>query len=253
MQDQAILGLNYTVQLARKSTELVISNNVYNGNINELFVAADNYPIKGDPNYVNGGASNPEAYRLTKGSIAEGQAMVFDQPAFPMAGIGIFKDVEPFPTTDLLGDPIDLSKPGVSCGAYNLIDLGKHSSGKTRRGKNESKDGYPTKGTGDVDANSEESGVTGVTELSSANFDIRIHPNPIKGNVLNISCNQNLQNAIITILDLQGKQVALLENAANAVNGLMTLDIPQNIRNGAYVLVVQVGNQINSELIILTR
>ncbi|MDT8432712.1 MAG: hypothetical protein RQ746_14410 [Bacteroidales bacterium] len=113
-----ILGETVSVTTA-PGGNLHMSGNLFFGNVNEDFTSLDAAPLFGDPLFAGPGTAVPEAFRLEEGSPARGSGITFSEPVFPMAGKGIFSQVQPVPDTDMFGNAVDLSGSSPNIGADN--------------------------------------------------------------------------------------------------------------------------------------
>lgn len=103
-------------QQVRLGSETTVTNNLFFGAVDSRFESADKSPITGDPNF-NYTGDGEEQYQLAMNSPALGQGTnEIAVPAIPGAGTGIFKDVSPYPTEDLYGNPLG-DTPSI--GAYH--------------------------------------------------------------------------------------------------------------------------------------
>ena len=106
------------VSVKTNNAELLISNNLFFGEVKSSFSALDASKTIGNPLFTNEGFQK-EKYQLKNGSPAIDKGLARLGPAIPGAGTGVFKNVPPYPTVDFYGNPIDLSNGTPNIGACN--------------------------------------------------------------------------------------------------------------------------------------
>ncbi len=99
--------------------EFIVSNNLFQGNINTAFSNLDVSPVFANPNFQNEGATNIDGYKLSSNSAAIDAGKIFPEPTFPMAGQGIFHDITLVPQSDMYGNDVDLATFLPNIGADN--------------------------------------------------------------------------------------------------------------------------------------
>lgn len=99
--------------------EFIVSNNLFQGNINTAFSNLDTSPVFANPNFENEGATNIDGYKLSSNSAAIDAGKIFPEPTFPMAGQGIFQDISLVPQVDIFGNDIDIATFLPNIGADN--------------------------------------------------------------------------------------------------------------------------------------
>lgn len=114
----AVIGEQVSIKTADGGF-LLLSNNLYDGDIRTAFTNYDLNPYYGDPVFTNAGALDTSGYKLGTGSAALGRGKSFNEPVFPGAGKGIFKDVPPYPVKDLYGNAVSIATEKPHIGAYN--------------------------------------------------------------------------------------------------------------------------------------
>lgn len=83
------------------------------------------------------------------------------------------------------------------------------------------------------------------------NFNIKIYPNPIISNNLSFFINSNTNHVIdVEIYDMYGDCVYVKNNYKYTVNMTSTITIP-NLKNGVYLCKFYIGNNINTQKIII--
>lgn len=113
----AVIGENIELNTAA-SGSLNVSNNLFFGAVTNAFRNLDLSPIEGDPLFTDPGALNSNGYMLQEESMAMNAGLSFQEPAFPQAGKGIFKDIPPFPEEDHFGNPVSIATTSPHIGAY---------------------------------------------------------------------------------------------------------------------------------------
>jgi hypothetical protein len=213
------IGEEVTVDI-EDGSQFFMSNNLFYGNVSNTFVDYDQSPVNGKPLFEDAGALNVDGYILQNESNAFVKGKVFPEPKFPMAGIGIFRDVKVLPETDLYGNPVSVSTTAPNIGAYNgeqIID-------------------------------------TGIDDLKSAEENtFKIYPNPVKS-MLNVSLNAKKTGKIkMNITDLLGR--LLQTDYYNIFKGENTIQIPinQRLRNGIYLITIEEGRYYSGKRFILVR
>lgn len=112
------MGSQNTV-VRSNETPFFMSNNLFEGTVDNRFVAMDAMPQKGSPMFVDTG-DNKLAYQVSPGSPAIDNGAPVRGPFVVGAGKGVFKNVPAYPTVDFLGNPIDLSSGTPNIGACNV-------------------------------------------------------------------------------------------------------------------------------------
>ncbi|MCA1746916.1 MAG: right-handed parallel beta-helix repeat-containing protein, partial [Bacteroidales bacterium] len=102
----AVIGEATDVIISPGST-LEMSNNLFFGTINGSFSSLDEAPDFSDPLLSDPGEQAPGGYTLLPDSPALSVGKTFEEPGFPMAGKGIFKDVTAYPERDFFGNAVD--------------------------------------------------------------------------------------------------------------------------------------------------
>jgi hypothetical protein len=116
LESDAKLGeLEYTNDI---TTPFFSKNIMYGGVIKNDFKNLDAKKIEQDPKFLVPGTRHFSGYKLKIESPALGSALSFTEPTFPLAGVGIFKDITSKATKDIYGNPVDLSS-STNIGAYN--------------------------------------------------------------------------------------------------------------------------------------
>lgn len=215
----ASIGKNTDVNIETGS-ELKMSNNLFKGNINSTFVNMDSNPVLGDPVFVKGGEPETDSYYLGGESEALGAGISFPEPPFPMAGKGIFKDVDLYPQFDLYGNAVYVSNTIPNIGAYN------------------------GEGADDVGIDEFE-----VIEANSMKF----YPNPTKGKVhLKVKA-QKHGRVMVLLTDLQGSELQnepfILKQGVNTFE----IQVRPELKNGIYLISLEEGGLFISKRLLLVR
>ncbi len=115
--------IEYVVDIT-EGDDFIVSNNLYNGDIEQDFINTDPNAVTENPLFVNAGGTDSESYILMPDSPAMNAGIVFDQPEFPMAGQGIFADIPAYPEFDLYGNSINWENGSINIGAFaGLLDF----------------------------------------------------------------------------------------------------------------------------------
>jgi Right handed beta helix region len=97
----------------------IFSKNImFGGSIKSNFRNLDPTRITLDPKFLDSGRRHFSGYKLLLTSPAIGSAIPFSEPIFPLAGIGIFKDITSNASKDIFGNPVNLAAT-TNIGAYN--------------------------------------------------------------------------------------------------------------------------------------
>lgn len=100
-------------------TPFMLTNNLYEGAINNDWINYDKNPIlRANPAFVGEGEGKL-AYDITERSSAIDQGVAITGPKVVGAGIGVFKNIPKYPNVDFYGNPIDLSTGTPNVGASN--------------------------------------------------------------------------------------------------------------------------------------
>ncbi|PWD98919.1 T9SS type A sorting domain-containing protein [Marinilabilia rubra] len=215
----ASIGNNTDVNIETGS-ELKMSNNLFKGNINSIFANMDKNPVFGDPFFVKGGESETDSYYLGKESEALGSGISFPEPQFPMAGKGIFKDVDLYPQLDFYGNPVNVSNSIPNIGAYN------------------------GEGVGDVGIDEFE-----IIEATS----LRFYPNPAKGEVF-LSIKAEKHGTVMVLLsDLQGRELQREPFRVQPGNNTLEIQVSTELKNGIYLISMEENGLFISKRLLLVR
>lgn len=209
-------GVSVDIQ---SGSELVVSNNLFYGDIATSFTNFDsNKIIAQNPLFTNPVSDNgsKENFNIQAESPVIDAGILFPQPSFPMAGTGIFKDITEYPSTDAYGISIDIENYNPNIGASNA-----HNS--------------QTLG---VDSHA----------LKVSVF--TIHPNPVKDDI-NIHLLKNINQSDITIYDIQGRTID--NTSAKTIGKHMKVTLPESIKNGIYIIKISDGFLEQASKFILYR
>lgn len=210
-------GVNIDIQ---SGSELVVSNNLFYGDIATEFTDLDNNKISNqDPLFTNPVSENGsiENFNIQTGSPVIDAGKTFPEPEFPMAGKGIFKDITLHTSNDAFGNPVNLKNVIPNIGASN-----EHNSNIT----------------------------VGVTDIQRVHDMFTIYPNPVK-DVLNVQIKHSSGKMTIEIYTIQGKVVegAVVKSA----NQDLQIQIPPNAGNGIYFIKILQDEYLQTERFILYR
>lgn len=107
------------VTIKSNNTALYISNNLFQGTVDNRFKTRDNNAIVGNPDFHQEGALSKYGYQLKASSVAIDAGVAKLGPPIPNAGTGIFKHVPAYPDVDFYGNSVDLSQGTPNIGACN--------------------------------------------------------------------------------------------------------------------------------------
>jgi len=209
-------GVNIDIQ---SGSELVVSNNLFYGDITTAFTNLDDNKITSqDPLFTNpvSDGGNIENFIIQEGSPVIDAGMSFSQPTFPMAGTGIFADITEYPTTDIYGVSIDIQNTAPNIGAGNAYN----------------------------------SQVLGLKSHYLKERIFSIYPNPVKDDI-NVLLIKEMQQSAITIYDIQGR--IIYNTAVKAANKSLKVKLPATIKNGIYLIKISDGTIVQSSKFILYR
>jgi hypothetical protein len=101
---------------------LMITNNLFYGNVRNNFKAKDSNKIEVNPNFYDEGRNDFYGFQINASSqaISNGQKYIgnYSHPAIPVEASSIFDNVEKYPSVDFFGNPLSAdSNPNI--GASN--------------------------------------------------------------------------------------------------------------------------------------
>ena len=108
-----------TVKMIDNDTDLLISNNLFRGEVSSRLSTLDANHQTGNPRLIAPETRSKSGYQLEVGSAAIDNGLPRRGPPIPGAGSGIFKDLTEYPTVDFYGNPVDLSTGTPNIGACN--------------------------------------------------------------------------------------------------------------------------------------
>ena len=192
--------------------KLVMSNNLFSGNVSTSFSDLDAAPVSGDPLFSDPSADDPAGFMLLPGSPAVNMGTTLQEPLFPMAGKGIFKNVNSTITEDMFGNSVDLSGTSPNIGSWNGDPL---------------------------------SSVSGLNQPWET--DISLYPNPARNFIhLGLSC-EYPRHARIEILDMKGDLVWREDRTLTPGRNNIRLQLPEDIKGGIYVVNIYKGGHVTSK------
>ena len=217
-------NLGVTIDMAPGS-ELLVSNNLFFGNIAPSFINLDNNRIIGDPQFENPGATDElgrssDGFKLQYNSPAIDAGKSFPEPTFPKAGHGIFKNISLHTENDFFGNPVDINNRMPNIGADN-----SH--------------------------NSESTG--GINLITPTDDPFGLYPNPVK-NRIHIDLWEGAHGQVdFHILDIQGKKMQSYSTNIDRQELSVSFPISANLRNGIYNLTVESGRYSETRRFVLVR
>ncbi|MEN8228062.1 MAG: T9SS type A sorting domain-containing protein [Bacteroidota bacterium] len=198
---------NITDIITFEGGELKMSHNLFYGGISYNFVSLDEAPVYEDPRFIDPGALNTDGYKLNLGSAALNAGLSFEEPVFPQAGYGIFKDITPVPVKDMYGNPVSIGTTAPHIGAYNGEALDVLS-------------------------------VKDLTGVQNEERDMVVYTDP-HSNTFNIAIEAYTNETIdIRMIDIAGRTV--FTTSENITQGMNKLKYPieNNMVNGTYIISV---------------
>lgn len=198
-------------------SSLKISNNLFEGNINSSFTSLDPFSQSGDPLFENDDNSVKDPFQIQNGSPAIDKGKIFSEPSFPMAGIGIFKNISEYPETDTFGNPVNISQVPVNIGASN-----DHNSGNT----------------------------LGLFYPTTSDEIFNLYPNPVVDQI-NLSFKKDIQISTIEIFNVQGESI--YKSSLESSNQVFKVQLPESINNGIYFLRIISGTLVQTSQFVLYR
>ncbi len=213
----AQIGGEVTIDIDAGS-ELFSSNNLYFGNVTKLLSNLDSSPVFGDPGFKDPGSTDVDGYRITETSLAYGAGINFQEPGFPNAGKGIFKDVKMYPEFDLYGNQVNVQSGPLSIGAFNANGMSN-----------------------------------GIDDVEIMNKNLSVYPNPVKDQICITYNSTSSERLDIFISDLQGRVVQTETRKALYGENKMEFNIAQDLRNGIYLIGVVSSDGMENEVFVLVR
>ncbi|TLX78169.1 T9SS type A sorting domain-containing protein [Labilibacter sediminis] len=211
-----IIGENVSIDI-QDGGEFVVSNNLFDGNINPLFSNYDSNPVNEQPMLKHTVEEGINSVNIMSESPAIGAGTIFPEPQFPMAGKGIFTNIPLYPTTDAYGNGVDVRNVVPNIGANNAWGVSTAIK----------------------------------PEFKNDNIALRIFPNPVN-DMLKVSFEEGDIDTDISIFDVQGKMVYKKQCDLQGVTEF-EVSLPGNIKNGIYFLKVGQGGSYQTERFILYR
>ncbi len=210
-------GVNIDIE---SESELYVSNNLFYGDIANDFTKLDDNKISEQaPLFTNPVSENGivDNFNILAGSPVIDAGLTFEEPEFPMAGIGIFEDITLYASVDVYGNAVDLKNKIPNIGASNA-----HNSDIT----------------------------VGVSNIQAVRDMFSIYPNPVKDE-LNVKMKHSLGKMSVEIFTIHGKVVegALVKSAKQKLQ----IQIPPNVDNGIYFIRVAQDDSQQTERFILFR
>jgi len=200
--------------------ELVVSNNLFYGDIAYDFTKLDNKKVTGqDPLFVNPISTNGylDGFNIQIASPAVDKGKRFPEPEFPMAGQGIFKDITAHATIDAYENPIDIKNIIPNIGASNA-----HNSNIA----------------------------TDIESLKQVQTIFQIYPNPVN-EALSVSFDNSSEDINLTIYSISGKVVDVVTE--NSTFQKLQILFPASVKNGIYFIRIAQGDNFQTERFILYR
>lgn len=110
-----------TKQVVMEDDNLLMSHNLFFGNIDNRLIDRDASPVTQNPSFHNQNSGNPAGFQLMSNSPAINAGMAFSgsysHPPIPIEEADIFANVEAIPTSDFFGQPLDVNAtPNIGAG-----------------------------------------------------------------------------------------------------------------------------------------
>ncbi|NLR93723.1 sulfatase-like hydrolase/transferase [Flammeovirga agarivorans] len=118
LESDSKLGIGSGFYKNSATTTNFKKNIFFGGEFNSSLKNLDATRIEQNPEFIGEGTHNELGYQLKEGSPALKSGESFQEPTFPYAGQGVFKDVSSAAEKDYYGNPVDLSIE-TNIGAYN--------------------------------------------------------------------------------------------------------------------------------------
>ncbi|WP_066632004.1 T9SS type A sorting domain-containing protein [Labilibacter marinus] len=201
----------------REESQLSMTHNLYEGDVNTAWVDMDASPVQGDPKFTGEG-EDKMPFELTAGSPAIDAGTNITGPEVNNAGYSVFKDLTPYPTVDFYGNPIDLASGKVNIGAFN--------------GKPED--------------------VSVVEQVSGSNNWL-VYPNQDNTAFLITNKGDYSGDIKVSLFSLSGKLIQHNKQSIDPSNHSFSMDINDNISNGIYILSFTGDGISHSRRIVLYR
>ena len=220
--DGAKIGYYSTNQGAGVSIDVgtgsfIMENNLFEGDIHNDFSSLGVNSETGSPLFVNQGGTTKEDYIIQTGSPAIDNGKSFPEPSFPMAGIGIFENISPFPTIDAFGETIDIANVIPNIGASNAFNA---------------------------------ENTLGINMLNNAQNKFKLYLNPVKEDI-NLLFTQETLNFEAKVFDVQGKSI--YSTTLNTEDKKASIQLPISFKNGIYFIKINDGTTIETKQFILYR
>lgn len=198
-------------------TPFFMSNNLFEGNVDNRFVAMDAKPQLGSPLFKDTGEQN-NAYELQAGSPAMDQGTPLRGPVVKGAGYGVFKDVPAYPDVDFYGNPIDLSSGTPNIGAANNKEL--------------------------LDT-------TALTEFVDEERHWMIYPRLSNSKIHIISLSPFSGPVQVSLINLKGQVILSEKTNISPSDNAFDLFLNASVKNGIYVLNIQGEGLFHSRRLVL--
>jgi len=208
------IGQNMNIS-TETGTTLSVSNNLFHGTVSQDFVNLDNKPKNGDPLFHNLEELDKSSFKILQESPAINNGKMFSEPVFPMAGSGIFEHISPVASTDTFNNEVNLKQNSPNIGASNQHNLNL---------------------------------VLGLYHVTTDKSIFKIYPNPVVGEI-NFEMKEDFEPDMIEIFDIQGKLI----HGISTNEYYTSVNLPDSIKNGIYILRMASGNSVQTSQFVLYR
>lgn len=214
-------------KVRNNDTPFFMSNNLFEGTVDDRWVAMDAMPQTGSPMFVDTGDTK-YVYQLQQGSPAIDNGASVTGPVVVGAGQGIFKEITPYPEVDFFGNPIDLSSGTPNIGACNVKYLQDTTT-------------IPEDSTEVSLFNPEGSGT------------LLVYPHPARSKI-HIHSRGTLSGvAEITLINLRGQIVQTERIKVQSAENELVFNLNATVSNGIYILNIRNNGLSHSRRIVLYR
>jgi hypothetical protein len=199
-------------------TTLLISNNMFHGQISNVFQNLDENKIIADPQFANEEESK-DRFQLQENSPAIDKGLAIDVPIIPGAGKGVFQNLTPYPTVDFYGNPLEWGNGKVNIGSFN---------GKV--------------------------GIrTAVFENDTVDKGYFVYPVPSESKVFIKLGKEAEIPSRISLVNMKGQIVQIKHDLTREEEHLYSIEIDSSLPNGIYILHLKTAQKTYTRRLVLAR
>lgn len=206
-QDGGEMGGKQVV-IKNNDTPLFMSNNMFFGNVSGSFKNNDTNPVTGNPTFDKDQEENWEKFELKQGSPGINTGIAKNDPVFPLAGQGIFKDIPAYAEVDFYGNPVDMSEGTPNIGASNVY--------------------------------SPLTDIQNIRNQKQGLFKLNFN---IVDSVLSVQLLSDIKQAVVIVTAGSG-QIVYKQTLKNMQKGNLVIDVP-SLKNGLYFITI--GNKSSKQ------